>query len=73
VNAAKPNQQKGRSRLSPGLRLLSALLLVPLSVGGRLPEYTEEYLVARYADRFPADVEQLAQEELEMHGVQLPH
>jgi hypothetical protein len=38
-----------------------------------LPEYTGEYLVARYADRFPADVVQLAQERLEMHGLQLPH
>lgn len=43
-----------------------------LLVDAGLPEYTGEYLVARYADRFPADVVQLAQERLEMHGVQLP-
>jgi hypothetical protein len=44
-----------------------------LLVDAGLPEYTGEYLVARHADRFPADVVKLAQERLEMHGVQLPH
>ena len=44
-----------------------------LLVDAGLPEYTGEYLVARYADRFPPDVVQLAQERLEKHGVQLSH
>jgi len=37
-----------------------------------LPEYTGEYLVVRYADRFPADVVNLATERLQMHGIALP-
>lgn len=37
-----------------------------------LPEYTGEYLVARYADRFPTDVVKLAHERLEAHDICLP-
>ena len=37
-----------------------------------LPEYTGEYLVARYADRFPADVVELAHERLKVHDISLP-
>jgi hypothetical protein len=36
------------------------------------PEYTGEYLVARYADRFPADVVALAYERLKSKGIALP-
>ena len=43
-----------------------------LLLDARLPEYTGEYLVARYGDRFPADVVQLARERLQSHAVQLP-
>jgi hypothetical protein len=44
-----------------------------LLVEAGLPEYTGEYLVARYADRFPRDVLRLAQERLEKYDVQVPH
>lgn len=37
-----------------------------------LPEYTGEYLVARYAERFPEDVVALAHERLRKHGISLP-
>lgn len=37
-----------------------------------LPEYTGEYLVARYADRFPEDVVRLARERLTKHGIAGP-
>jgi hypothetical protein len=37
-----------------------------------LPEYTGEYLVVRYADRFPADVVVLARSRLTEHGIPLP-
>ena len=37
-----------------------------------LPEYTGEYLVARYAKRFPADVVSLARERLGAHNIALP-
>jgi hypothetical protein len=37
------------------------------------PEYTGEYLVARYADRFPADVVALAHERLTSKDIPLPH
>lgn len=37
-----------------------------------LPQYTGEYLVARYADRFPADVVGLAHDRLRKHGIELP-
>ena len=37
-----------------------------------LPEYTGEYLVAKYADRFPDDVVQLARERLRKHDIALP-
>jgi hypothetical protein len=43
-----------------------------LLVDAGMPEYTGEYLVARYADRFPPDVVQLARERLESHDVRLP-
>jgi hypothetical protein len=43
-----------------------------LLIEAGLPEYTGEYLVARYASRFPRDVVQLARERLESHSVQLP-
>jgi hypothetical protein len=44
-----------------------------LLVEAHLPEYTGEYLVVRYADRFPADVAALAKERLTSHGIALPH
>jgi hypothetical protein len=37
-----------------------------------LPEYTGEYLVVRYADRFPEDVVSLARERLAAHNIALP-
>lgn len=37
-----------------------------------LPEFTGEYLVARYAARFPEDVVNRAIERLEKHGIALP-
>jgi hypothetical protein len=37
-----------------------------------LPEYTGEYLVVRYAGRFPEDVVALAIGRLEAHGIALP-
>lgn len=37
-----------------------------------LPEYTGEYLVARYAGRFPDDVVELAHERLKAHDITLP-
>lgn len=37
-----------------------------------LPEYTGEYLVVRYADRFPADVVELARDRLDKHGIAIP-
>jgi hypothetical protein len=43
-----------------------------LLIEAHLPEYTGEYLVARYADRFPADVVALAKERLISHGIALP-
>jgi hypothetical protein len=43
-----------------------------LLVEAGLPEYTGEYLVARYADRFPADVVSLAHERLTAHSIPLP-
>ena len=36
------------------------------------PEYTGEYLVARYADRFPADVVELASKRLSKHDIPIP-
>jgi hypothetical protein len=44
-----------------------------LLIDAGMPEYTGEYLVARYADRFPPDVVQLARDRLESHDVQLPN
>jgi len=41
-------------------------------VDAGLPEYTGEYLVARYAKRFPADVVSLARERLVAHKIALP-
>jgi hypothetical protein len=43
-----------------------------LLVEANLPEYTGEYLVARYADRFPADIVALARERLSSHKISLP-
>ena len=37
-----------------------------------LPEYTGEYLVVKYGDRFPPDVVELGRKRLEEHGVALP-
>jgi hypothetical protein len=44
-----------------------------LLVNAGLPEYTGEYLVARYANRFPADIVELARSWLAMHGIAIPH
>jgi hypothetical protein len=43
-----------------------------LLVEANLPEYTGEYLVVRYAERFPPDVVALAQQRLTSHGIALP-
>jgi hypothetical protein len=43
-----------------------------LLVEAGLPEYTAEYLVARYADRFPPEVVELARERLRRHEIALP-
>jgi hypothetical protein len=37
-----------------------------------LPEFTGEYLVVRYADRFPNDVVELARKRLTEHGIKIP-
>jgi hypothetical protein len=37
-----------------------------------LPEFTGEYLVVRYANRFPEDVVALARSRLSMHGISIP-
>ena len=37
-----------------------------------LPEYTGEYLVVKYGDRFPPDVVDLGRKRLEEHGIALP-
>ena len=44
-----------------------------LLIDAGLPEYTGEYLVTRYANRFPPDVVQLARERLENHEIPLPN
>jgi hypothetical protein len=38
-----------------------------------MPEYTGEFLVARYASRFPEDVVNLARSRLKEHGIALPN
>ena len=43
-----------------------------LLVDAGLPEYTGEYLVVRYADRFPADTAALARDRLTSHKIALP-
>lgn len=43
-----------------------------LLVEAGLPEYTGEYLVARYADRFSADIVALARGRLKSHKIALP-
>jgi hypothetical protein len=43
-----------------------------LLVDAGMPEYTAEYLVARYAERFSADVVSLAQQRLTAHNISLP-
>jgi hypothetical protein len=37
-----------------------------------MPEYTAEYLISRYASRFPQEVVKLARERLDRCGVNLP-
>ena len=37
-----------------------------------LPEYTGEYLVAKYAERFPKDVVELAHKRLQKYDIKLP-
>jgi hypothetical protein len=44
-----------------------------LLVKAGLPEFTGEYLVARYAERFPADVVALAHERLKANNIALPN
>jgi hypothetical protein len=44
-----------------------------LLIDAGMPEYTGEYLVTRYAARFPPDVVQLARERLVSHDVRLPN
>ena len=44
-----------------------------LLIDAGMPEYTGEYLVTRYATRFPPDVVQLARERLASHDVRLPN
>jgi hypothetical protein len=41
-----------------------------LLVEAGLPEFTGEYLVTKYADRFPADVVALARSRLLKHNIQ---
>jgi hypothetical protein len=43
-----------------------------LLVDAGMPEYTAEYLVVRYTDRFPADVVALAGDRLMAHNIALP-
>lgn len=43
-----------------------------LLVQAGLPEFTGEYLVVRYAERFPEDVVNAARERLTLHGISLP-
>jgi len=43
-----------------------------LLIDAGLPEYTGEYLVMKYADRFPEDVVALARTRLVKHGVKPP-
>jgi hypothetical protein len=43
-----------------------------LLVAKGLPEFTGEYLVVRYADRFPEDVVSLAKDRLDEHGIAIP-
>jgi hypothetical protein len=43
-----------------------------LLVDAGQPEYTGEYLVARYAERFPADIVKLARDRLSSHNIKLP-
>ena len=43
-----------------------------LLVDAGLPEYTREYLVVRYSDRFPNDVVTLARSRLGAHGIVVP-
>jgi hypothetical protein len=37
-----------------------------------LPEYTGEYLVVKYRDRFPEDVVELAKDRLSKHNIPIP-
>jgi hypothetical protein len=43
-----------------------------LLVQAGLPEFTGEYLVVRYVERFPEDVVNAARERLTLHGISLP-
>jgi hypothetical protein len=42
-----------------------------LLIEKRFPKYTGEYLVVKYADRFPGDVVNLARERLRKNGIEL--
>jgi hypothetical protein len=44
-----------------------------LLVEAGLPEYTGEYLVVRYAERFPADIVDLARDRLASHKITVPN
>ena len=41
-------------------------------VDAGLSEYTGEYLVARFAERFPADIVKLARDRLSSHNINVP-
>lgn len=43
-----------------------------LLVDRGMPEFTGEYLVVRYSDRFPEDVVALAKDRLGEHGIAIP-
>jgi len=43
-----------------------------LLVKAGLPEYTGEYLVARYSNRFPPEIVQLAHNRLASHNIPMP-
>jgi hypothetical protein len=58
--------------LSNGLAARLRQMDLRLLVEANLPEYTAEYLVTRYADRFPLDVVALARERLTSHRIALP-
>jgi hypothetical protein len=70
--------QAGGDNLSTVIRLPRGIRpegLADVAVGHQseaaLPEYTGEYLVARYADRLPADIVALARDRLASHKIAL--